>query len=130
MKKRFTFYLSAICIFLILLCGCSSLKIDDNSIGSVKFIYGDAHIEKELSKEDAKTITEMFDGKTLKSDNPSCGFTENVSVTIDGKCFWIACDQCGCVYFEQSLKYFNLNNEENEKLRGILETYGFTFPCI
>ncbi len=108
----------------------STIRISDESLGIAKFIYGDTKIETEISDENLNQLVDVFEGKILKIDSPSCGFTENVSVKIDDKTFCIACDTCGVIYLLEEDKYFYLNDEENETIRKILEGYGFELPCI
>lgn len=108
----------------------STIRISDESFGIAKFIYGDIKIETEISDENLNQLVDVFEGKILKIDSPSCEFTENVSVKIDNKTFCIACDTCGVIYLIEEDKYFYLSEEENETIRKILESYGFEFPCI
>lgn len=108
----------------------STIRISDGSFGVAKFIYGDMKIERKISDKNLNRLIDVFEGKTLKIDSPSCGFTENVSVKIDNKTFCIACDTCGVIYLLEEDKYFYLSDEENETIRKILESYGFEFPCI
>ena len=108
----------------------STIRISDESFGIAKFIYGDMKIETEITDENLNQLVDVFEGKILKIDSPSCGFTENVSVKIDDKTFCIACDTCGVIYLLEDDKYFFLSDEENETIRKILKSYGFEFPCI
>ena len=108
---------------------CSKVEIAEGEIIAV-FQYGDADITKPLSDEDSEIVRKIFDGKSLFSDSPSCGFDENVALIIGGNTYCIACDTCGVIYNVEEDKYFNLNDKENETLRNLLLEYGFTFPCV
>ena len=83
-----------------------------------------------VENEDANIVSEVFKGKTLFSDSPSCGFSENVALIIDGNTYCIACDTCGKIYSVKDDKYFNLDDSENETIRNLLCEYGFKFPCL
>ena len=100
----------------------------DTCVG--RFQYKDKDFEVHLSDEDAKVIIDIFNGKLIINDSPSCGFDESCSVKINNKTFCIASDLCGEVYVLEKDKYFSLSEEENQKVRSILMKYGFEFPCI
>ena len=134
MKKIVTFLM---CCLMFCFCGCSSVKIDDKSIktdnkskGMAKFEYGDKDILTEISDSELKEIINIFESKDLYTDEPSCSFSENISVIIDDSHFCIANDECGIVYLKEENKYFNLTDNENKRLREILVGYGFSFPCL
>lgn len=109
---------------------CGRVALDKPSSGVARFVYGDKNIETEISSSDLEAITEIFDGKTLDSSVPSCGFDEDIAVIIDGQHFCIANDNCGSVWLKDEDSYFHLNDEENETLREILTGYGFSWPCV
>lgn len=131
--KKYIFITSVIFVLILLVCFFqvrSMVKFNDESIGFAKFIYGDTQVETKISDQNLKQIVEILKGKILKSDLPSCGFTENVSVKIDDKTFCIACDECGVIYLLEEDKYLYLSDEENKIIRKILESYEFKFPCV
>ena len=131
MKKYIAIVISLLFVVLTMLSfsSCSKLEVAEGEMIAV-FQYGDVDITKPLSDEDSEIVREIFDGKSLFSDSPSCGFSENVALIIDGDTYCIACDTCGVIYNIEEDKYFNLSDKENETLRGLLCEYGFTFPCV
>lgn len=99
--------------------------------GQAVFEYEDTKISEMLSAEDLSAIREMFDGKELYKDNPSCGFSETIAVVLDAsQVFCVARDECPVIYYKNEGQYFSLSDQENEQLRNILENYGFRFPCV
>ncbi len=130
-------------IFSLALCFCacgSTVKIDTNDKAVARFAYGDKDIETGFADEDFKEIATIFEGKSLTKDAPACSsgegkesalcpFNDNIGVIIGDNHFCIANDNCGVVYFKEKDKYFSLADEEKQKLRALLEGYGFTFPC-
>ncbi len=134
MKTKTKFMSAILCIILVFcLVGCSENKVNisDDSAGKAVFKVNENDIETELSKEDVKAIAGFFDGKTTHTDvlgAPSCGFSENVAVIIDGKTYCFAMDDCSTVRVD--LSYFALTAEEYTQLKVILEKYGFYFPCV
>ncbi len=131
MKRILAFIITAV-VLCPLVGGCSS-KTDMSfaESGTAVFKYGENNTEKKLSKNDLKKLTELFDGKVLYSDDPSCGFTENVAIVFNEKdCFCIANDTCPIIYWKNKDKYFKLLDKEYSELTYILYEYGFTFPCV
>jgi hypothetical protein len=131
MKKLIVLVGSLLLIALMIfsLSACYKVEIESGEIVAV-FRYGDADITKPLSDEDSEIVKEIFNGKNLYTDSPSCGFSENVALIIDGAAYCVACDDCGKIYNIEKDKYFNLSDKENEILRSLLCEYGFTFPCV
>ena len=130
MKKAFIIIslLIVLTAYTPLMTGCQKTDIPDNSTVKVTFVYGDTNISDTLSDEDGERIKSILDSKTLYTDSPSCGFSENISVMIGDKIYCIACDSCGAVRVGE--KYISLNDAENKELREILTSYGFVFPCV
>ena len=130
MKTFIIFVISLFVLFTI--SACSSVDIAGTGTGTTtaKFCYGEHDIFVDITESDLETIADIFQGKKLYSDHPSCGFSDNVAVMIDGNTFCIARDNCGIVYVKEKNRYFNLSDEENLTVRTILESYGFVFPCV
>ncbi len=125
-----------ITITIVVLTACSKanaeyVDISDCASGAVRFEYGDASVNSSLSSEDLSKIKAIINNHVIKTDSPSCGFTEKVSILLDDKySFCIANDTCPIIYFHNKDKYLYLSDSENTQLRDILETYGFVFPCV
>ena len=119
-----------ICTTLIISCS-KTIDINFAVQGKVIFKYGEKNINQEISADNFSKICNLFNGKRLYSDNPSCGFTKDVSIVInETETFCIACDSCPIIYWENKNKYFKLSTIEYEELKKILSSYGFEFPCI
>ena len=92
--------------------------------------YG-SDIQVSLSDQDMHIICDIFSGKILYRDNPSCGFREDVSIKFDDEqTFCIANDTCPIVYWKEKNKYIRLKEDEKTQLYNLLEPYGFRFPCV
>ena len=130
MKKAVVIIVCFICAALFFLC-CFFVRLPDGAAASVRYIYGEKNIETELSIEDKNAIIDILDGKLINIfDMPACGFADDVAVIIGGKTFCIARDECGTVYYKEHNGYISLDSEENQRIRTILEDYGFSWPCI
>lgn len=130
--KKYIVRVSSLLLVLLMIfsfSSCSKVEVAEGEMIAV-FQYGDADITKPLSDEDSEIVRKIFNRKSLFSDSPSCGFSENIALIIDGNTYCIACDYCGKIYNVEEDKYFNLSDEENGTLRNMLCEYGFTFPCI
>ena len=99
--------------------------------GETNFKYNTADFHMQLSNDDLLLINNIFSGKKLYNDNPSCGFTQNVSIILNNtESFYIACDSCPIIYWKNKNKYFRISEKEYSQLKDVLEKYGFTFPCV
>ena len=94
-----------------------------------KNIYEIIYDENEIIK-----LTELFHGKYAFKDNPSCGFSEDISITFVGKDNIImlcpALDKCNINRIGTTNKYVNISEENRRKLELFLEKYGFKFPAV
>lgn len=95
---------------------------------SLVFVYNGKEINSQLSNEESILLKNIFNNKRLYSDNPSCGFTENVSICFDDLVFCIACDDCAIIRLEN--KYFKISKSDRETVNQIFEKYGGAFPCV
>ena len=129
MKKFFALALAAVTICALLLASCGRVTLDGKITDGTATFYGSTST---LTQEEAERIFELFDGKVMVDDNPSCGFGEDVSVSInDGEyVFYIAQDTCPVIYYKNYDKYISVSDSEQETLYSILEKYGFHFPCV
>ncbi len=128
MKKRILLFFLLVLTTLFLF-GCSSISVSSGGSGEAVFKTEKYDVKCQITEGDAKTLSEIFDGKILHYDSvPSCGFSNDVSVKLDGKTFCFARDGCNSVMV--GLGYFDLNTEEDKEVKKILESYGFYFPCI
>lgn len=133
MKKKVLFFVLVLSFAVILILNFSFVKVNNRDTAIARYVYADKNITAEISTEDMKDIAEILDGKRLSIfDLPSCGFDENVAVVIGNKTFCIACDDCATIFYKDKVikGYINLETDENKKIRTILESYGFVWPCV
>lgn len=134
MKK--TIWLSAILIFIIaiivIVYFCSNrVKIEFTEEAEACFIYEGVSSVSRLNEEDVELLRTLFNGKFTYKDNPSCGFSENISVTLDNRyTFCIAQDTCPIIYWKEKDRYIKLSEKEITQLHELLGKYGFYFPCL
>lgn len=105
------------------------VSVDPAEGGKVTFRYGWSDISALLEEEDRETIADIVNGKRIHSKIYLNGFSEDISVTVDSVTFCPARDMSPILYLAEKDRYITLSNEENNTLRTILESYGFTFPC-
>ena len=92
------------------------------------FKYNDNNITVTLNEEETKTVKDIFSNRRLYKDNPSCGFTEDISVRFGETVFCIACDNCPIVKYQD--RYFSISDAERETINLIFKNHGGFFPCI
>lgn len=130
MKKVVAILLVAVCLVGAML-GYAVVSVDEKGSAVANFVYADKNVSEKISKEDLETIDEIFSGKIINPFVlPSCGFDDNISIVADGKTFCPANDDCAIVYYKERKGYFNLSENEQARLRALLEKYGFEFPCV
>ena len=124
--------LSVIVVAVILIFVLNRVDMSFANNAEVRFFYNESRISKELSKEDFDKVCDLFNGKFLLSDSPSCVFSEDVSIRFnDGdQVFCTACDGCPKIYWKNKDKYFDLSDNESSELKSILSGYGVHFPCV
>jgi hypothetical protein len=81
---------------IIFMLGIDKVNTTKISNGIVCFVYLDKNISTQLEDEYEKFVKKLFNDKRLYKDNPSCGFSENASISFNnGKnIFYIAQDLC------------------------------------
>ena len=102
-------------------------KIEANN-AKIIYIFNDHNINQLLSNNESKIIKDILNNKKLYSDNPSCGFSENISICFDNLVFCLACDNCAIIKFGD--KFFKISETDREKINKIIENYGGSFPCL
>ena len=112
------------------LCACGRVTVREAAAVSLRFHYMETTVDMELSDPEAAQLRGIVDGKALSFDNPSCGFSEDVSFAIGGRVFCPACDTCCIIKDCASGKYLNISQAERELLDKTFEAYGGFFPCV
>ena len=133
--KKTIWVLSAI-ILVVTLLGVIYLRQNKVNMNMTKkaevyFQYGDTEALNQLNDRELEAVKAIFDGKKLYKDNPSCGFSEAVSIKFDDeRTFCIARDTCPIIYWEEKNRYIRLTENEKNQLYNLLEPYSFIFPCV
>lgn len=131
-KKLFYIVVCVVIVFLLVFnfCGCYPIKINisDNAAAKIVYKYDDENIDRPLNEDDALIIRDIFNGKELFRDNPSCGFDTNISLRFDNSIFSVACDGCSIIKYKN--RYFNLSETQIEQIHNIMKKYGAHFPCV
>lgn len=99
------------------------------------FKYGETDIETPLEKKDMLQVWRAVNLHHLSRHTiPSCGFDEDCSVVLTDRqgnkttvCF--ACDLCANYYIAEKDAYSTTTQYRGDKLKEMLKTYGFVFPC-
>jgi len=134
MKKMMIILLGVLVVVIIFILLCMNQRtvdMDSMTEGECVFEYNGVNLRESLSEQDKLLLKQIFDGKKMYKDNPSCGFSDKVAVRFDdSQTFCFACDTCPIIYWEEENIYFRLEEEEKEQLYRILEKYGMFFPCV
>lgn len=129
MKKK-TIILVLILLAALLIYHSFALHLDRNGEGTITYSYGDSQFTDTLSEEEVKAVVRVLSGKIPYSDNPSCGYTEKISITIDGVTFALACDGCENVKNCETGQYINISQRQRDVLEAMFTSRGGIFPCV
>lgn len=128
MKK--TVILIALLAFL--LAGCRTVSLSGSS-GQITYHHGDISVSEELTAEELALVTQILDGKALRSEKiygmPGCGFVPEISITVDDTVYMMALDTCGVLMIEGSGDYVQISDEERAELEQLFNDRGGSFPC-
>ena len=129
MKKWLWILLAAL-----FLTGCSRVSLSSTASGEVTYTYGEVSFTESLTADEVKSVVHILDGKQQRSGDvfgvPACGFSEEISITIDGTTFALACDDCGTVKNCKNGTYIFISDEERDILEAIFTSRGGKFPCV
>lgn len=119
---------TVICALFFWISGITMIMPDEPVI--LDYEYGGVSIHTQLKEADARKVCKMFGWRLLSRDCPSCGFSENASLSAGGRTYCIACDSCPIIQDLQAGKYFGISESQRGELEGILKPYGAAFPCV
>lgn len=118
------------CLGILILYNCFCMHLDGKDGGTITYSYGGIEFTESLTDEEARTVTRILNGKIPFADNPSCGYTEKISICIDGWTFALACDSCADVRICETGKYIGFSDEERDTLEEMFTSCGGVFPCV
>ena len=129
MKKWLWILLAAL-----LLTGCSRVSLPSAASGEVTYTYGEVSFTESLTEEEVAAVVQILDGKQQNSGDvfgePGCGFSEKISITINGETFALARDDCEVVKNCTTGCYITISEEERDVLEAIFTSRGGKFPCV
>lgn len=132
MKRKFYIPLIIIALGLLIICLWPKTNVTGRDGVQLVFVYGDQNIHTALSQEEAARVSDILDGHfcDLSPGEPACGFSENVSLKVDGCTFAPASDCCNLVMELTTGRYFHLPEEDMDYLHELFRQYGGDFPCV
>lgn len=131
MKKKSVFLVLVLVLLLaVIYVNRNTLRIGNPDYAVLTYSYEDIYIWEELYGGDVDAVVEILDGKIETPDNPSCGFSEDISITIGGNTFALACDRCGIVKNCTTGKYISISDAERDILEKLFTGRGGKFPCV
>jgi len=108
------------------------VKLPQNTDATLNFKHMKAEVKEKLTANEKLELIHMFNGKRLILSKAiySCGFSEDISITIGDCVFHIARDTCNTIYFANAGKYFEVSQKDRLKITQIFEKHGGYFPCV
>ena len=130
MKKKIIFLIFVLVLLISFFANRNVIRLDGADYGILVYSYGDISIWEELYGKDVEDVVDVLNGKREHRDNPACGFSEDISITIGGYAFALACDSCGVVKNCTTGKYIYIFDAEREVLEAMFTSRGGKFPCV
>lgn len=137
MKKLVITLFSILCIVIVLYIAFNAVfMVDLSSAQSAQLEYNDSNgteISCTVDPGDIEELKTILKGVKF-SDDPSCSFGEDVSITFclgdDYITLCPACDGCPLVQVGDGDYYIKLTDAERSRFNEIVKKYGMVFPCI
>ena len=137
MKKLITILFSIICVIAVFHMVFNAVfMVDLSPVQSAQLKYNDGNgteIACAVDYADVKELTAILKGVKF-SDDPSCSFGEDVSITFclgdDYITLCPACDGCPLMQVGDGDYYIKLTDAERSRFNEIVKKYGMVFPCI
>ena len=111
-----------------------TVRLEKPASGSVVYHSGTAALEQPLTNEQAEAAAKIFDGKRLPpetlSGTPSCGFSQDIAIILNGRRFLLAQDSCAIVRDGDTGRYFSIPEAQRQTLEAIFAACGGSFPCL
>ncbi len=113
----------------------STIELDSADTGKVTYVneYTGVSFTDTLTDKEMELVVSVLNGKTQKSlisGASSCGFSKDISVTINGVIFGLARDKCGVLLNYNDMCYVYISDEERELIESVFKSRGGEFPCI
>ena len=112
-----------ISVLILLLCSCSSVSSGEDV--TLTYITDSQNIQVTLTDDEAQTVISILDGNLYDFTGgiPSCGFSENRALTIDGRTYAIAGDTCNYVKDCGNSKYFTVSDDDMTYIHNLFLKY-------
>ena len=131
--KKIVLFLILLPLLVVFFTGCERTDVPEKTDVVLTFIYCDENISVKLSPEESGKVVHILNNNAYSpafAGIPSCGFDENISLTVANRTYAIACDECNYVQDMGNLRYFSLSSEEMAEIRSLFASYGGYFPCV
>jgi hypothetical protein len=125
--------ISMILVIIVIIFLPKSIEIPETSEVILVYNYDDKKIYEIINnKNEIMELKTLLKGNVIK-DNPSCGFSEDISITFTGENNLMLCpalDSCGIIRIGTTNRYINISENNRKKLELFLGKYGFKFPSV
>ena len=130
MKRSVAIFLVLIILFTI--AGCNKTLTEKQSNAFLQFCgvqEGDTtQLTQALTEEEAQKVKEYLAAAELIGYEPKCLFSENISITLDGKVYAIAYDNCASFWILGSDDYYTISEEGKTYIESLFTKYVSYFP--
>ena len=115
------------------LCGCAKTNVSQSANVTLIYQFGGKNITVSLEPEEAEKVVGILDGNSYDpvwSGIPSCGFSSDIALNVNGRVYAVARDTCNKMQDMGNLRYFSVSEDEIDYIHDLFKKYGGKFPCI
>ena len=130
--KKMSIIVLITAVIICCICCYKDKNVINVSFATEAYVLNDGE-KRVVDANDLGELKSLLEGK-LYVDNPSCGFSNNISITFFNEKEEIticpALDGCNTMLVKEVNKYFKISEGERESLDNVLELYGIEFPAV
>jgi len=130
MKMRKRQLAAVLTVTLLLLSGCSRIRIDDTGNAALRYssmaVGDDTKFTQLLTEEETLRVKEFLSAGKHLPTGVGCPFTEEISVAFGGQLFAIGWDGCPTVRLANSdgtFEYYEISQEGLDYITALFEKY-------
>lgn len=137
--KKIAWTFAAVALIVIVTFCAAKSAIPPSGKVVYKYEYAGVEFEDDLTSEEVAAVQDIVRGKarhTMLISMPSCGWSWDIAIIINGTRYVLARDTCGTVFIGSELLpigtffYIDISNEEQDVLEEIFTSRGGIFPAI
>ena len=114
---------------LLSLCSCmTTYSVFSDDLATLDYDDGVTEIHVTLTQEETAFLRSVIDDADFGLGGASCGFSEEISFTVDGTTYQVAQDTCPII--RKGFLDATVSERDIDEIHSLFEDYGGYLPCI